>query len=93
MSKTLKMPNEINQENNQNTKSNLEIKLQNDIIAFKKVVKWAKTIRNRIETTLQKLDSIESNKQSKTNQLVINNSTNLDGKLQENVQNSNNQTN
>ncbi|CAF0840636.1 unnamed protein product [Brachionus calyciflorus] len=63
----------INQKFNQMTKSNLEIKLQNDIIAFKKVLKWAKTIRNRIETSIKQLDGYESYNEPHTSQKVIHN--------------------
>ena len=69
------MSTETNREQLKKTKSNLEIKLRNDIIAFKKVLKWAKTIRNRIETTLQQLDCNESHKVPLTNQKVIYHST------------------
>ena len=58
------MSTEINQEYNKNTKSNLEIKIRYDVIALKKVLKWAKTIRNRIDMTLQQLDYSESKKKN-----------------------------
>ncbi|CAF0800107.1 unnamed protein product [Brachionus calyciflorus] len=58
-------------------KSNLEIKLQNDILAFKKVLKWANSIRNRIETTLKQLDLCESQNESLTNQKAMNQTTTL----------------
>ncbi|CAF0781810.1 unnamed protein product [Brachionus calyciflorus] len=67
------MQTEINPKFNQMTKSNLEIKLQNDIIAFKKVLKWAKTIRNRIETSIKQLDGYESYNEPQTSQKVIHN--------------------
>ena len=77
------MSTKINQEYNKNTKSNLEIKLRNDFIALKKVLKWAKTIRNRIDMTLQQLDSSESKKQSLSDNQVIQNPTKLIEKLLE----------
>ena len=75
------MSTEINQEYSINIKSNLEIKLRNDVIALKKVLKWAKTIRNRIDMTLQQLDCSESKKQSLSDNQVIQNPTKLIEKL------------
>ena len=77
------MSTEINQEYNKNIKSNLEIKLRNDVIALKKVLKWAKTIRNRIDMTLQQLNCSESKKQSLSDNQVIQNPTKLIEKLLE----------
>ena len=77
---TIKMSNERNQEYEMNTKSNLEIKLRNDVIAFKKVMKWAKTIRSRIEKTLQQLEYSESK-----NEKILNQQLNYDSFLSKNI--------
>ncbi|CAF0934636.1 unnamed protein product [Brachionus calyciflorus] len=71
------MPTELNPKFNENMKSNLEIKLQNDILAFKKVSKWANSILNRIETILKQLNLCESQNESLSNQKAMNQTATL----------------
>ncbi|CAF0760474.1 unnamed protein product [Brachionus calyciflorus] len=87
------MSTELNPKFNENMKSNLQIKLQNDILAFKKVLKWANLIRNRIETTLKQLDLCESQNESLSNQKLMNQTTTLiDKKIDESFLKKSNRT-
>lgn len=58
------MSTEINHEQGEKTRKNLEIKLRNDVTAFKKVLKWAKTIQDRIERTTTELENLKQHKKN-----------------------------